>query len=296
MFFPKGSRIILNKLGSAWGFVMETQGRKIISLPGVAREFETMIQGEIMPKLFLKRGGLSRPVSLTAMAAGISELEFLKRLGGAPREKFVDCGIYPGLGEVRFTAASKGSKESNQAVSRLKEKIKKKLGSYVYAWNLNTSLEQEIAKLLVKKHHTVSCAESCTGGHVSELLTQTPGSSKYFLGGVVAYADAVKEQSVGIPHGIMHRHGAVSREVGEEMAQRIRRRMCSSIGIGITGIAGPSGATKTKPLGLVYISIAGAKRVETRKFVFKGNRERIRKLAAKYALYLLWLKIRSGSF
>ncbi len=148
-------------------------------------------------------------------------------------------------------------------------------------------LPYDIGKILVKKKLTVSVCESCTGGMLGKIITQAPGSSKYFLGGIIAYSDDIKRKLIGIKPELLKKHGAVSLEVARKMARGVRRVFKSDIGIGITGIAGPSGGTRKKPVGLVYISLSCKRSVFVKRLMLTGGRDKIRKRACKEALSLL---------
>ena len=151
---------------------------------------------------------------------------------------------------------------------------------------MNKILNQ-VAKTLTRKKLTLSVCESCTGGMLGSIITQVPGSSKYFPGGIIAYSNEVKQKTVGVKLTTLKKYGAVSTEVAREMAQGVRKRFKSDIGIGITGIAGPSGGSKKKPVGLVFISLSYDKIIFVKKYLFKGNRDHIRKKACTQALVLL---------
>lgn len=148
-------------------------------------------------------------------------------------------------------------------------------------------LLKNIAKLLVKKHSTLSVCESCTGGMLGNLITSVTGSSNYFLGGIIAYSNEVKERVAGVKAETLRKYGAVSAETAREMAQGVRRRLKSDIGISITGVAGPTGGTKKKPVGLVYIAIVNKKNLSAKKFFFKGSRVTVRKKACARAVVML---------
>ena len=143
------------------------------------------------------------------------------------------------------------------------------------------------------KRKTLSIAESCTGGLLGHLITQTPGSSKYFMGGMITYSDEVKAGKLGIPRSALAKHGAVSEYTALLMAKRVRRIFRTDMGIGITGIAGPDGGTKQKPVGLVYIAASTPKQAICGKYLFKGDRAKIKSQAAHAALNLLRSKILS---
>ena len=278
---------IPNRVGKAPGILFISSDRKVVSLPGVPREFESMILREVFPK-YLKEMGKKKQ-SFTAKAVGISEVDFLKKLGRLPAQSDAECGIYPSLGEVRFTAVGKN-------IQKLKSQITKRLKEFLYSYDKSESFEKVLGDLLLRKKATISVAESCTGGLTSKLITDIPGSSQYFLGGVTAYSNQIKENFVQVSKLLIKDRGAVSKDVAAELAWNVRKLMRSTYGIGITGIAGPDGGTKQKPVGLVYIALADSKSTHVKKFQFSGDRERVRLLAAKRALYLLWHKIKFGRF
>lgn len=148
-------------------------------------------------------------------------------------------------------------------------------------------IEESVGKMLAKKRLTLAIAESCTGGLLSDRLTSVSGSSKYFLMGVVAYSNASKIKMLGVPKGLIAKHGAVSSQAALRMAEGIRRLSDANIGIGVTGIAGPTGGTKAKPVGLVYISLVTNKKRIVKEFRFKGSRESIKSQASRAALDML---------
>ncbi|MBI4971405.1 MAG: nicotinamide-nucleotide amidohydrolase family protein [Candidatus Omnitrophica bacterium] len=286
-FYGAQESPIKNHVGKAPGIMFRSADRIVIALPGVPREFEAMMLKEVLPKyLVMKRRKLD---SFSVKAVGISEVDFLKKLGMLPDPRNVECGIYPSLGEVRFTAVGNN-------LQALKKKLQSKLKDYIYSFDNSESFEQILGKLLCAKKKTLSVAESCTGGLVTKLLTDIPGSSKYFVGGIIAYANSVKENFANVPKSVLSRYGAVSKEAGMLLAANVRALMNSNYGIGITGIAGPGGGTKQKPVGLVFIAVANSKQTFVEKFQFRGDRERVRLLAAKRAFYLLWHKIKFERF
>ena len=144
-----------------------------------------------------------------------------------------------------------------------------------------------IGKLLSRKHLTISVCESCTGGILGSVITSIPGSSRYFVGDIIAYSDRIKAKVVGVKTTTLKRFGAVSVEVAQEMARGVKKKMASDVGVAITGIAGPGGGTAQKPVGLVYIAVAAKKRATVRRFLFRGGRQMIRKAAVNTALILL---------
>lgn len=145
----------------------------------------------------------------------------------------------------------------------------------------------EIGRLLKKKKKTLAIAESCTGGLLSSRVTSVPGSSDYFVGGIVAYQNRVKSSQLRVPPGILSKYGAVSAQTAEALAKNVRKILRSDYALSVTGIAGPSGGSQKKPLGLVYIALSGANKVKAKKFLFSGNRNSIRNLVVRNALDLL---------
>lgn len=156
-----------------------------------------------------------------------------------------------------------------------------------------STLSQEIGSILPKKRLTLSVCESCTGGMLGSIITQIPGSSKYFLGGIIAYSNDSKKRIVGVRSNVLKQYGAVSPEVAAEMAQGVQKVFKSDIGIGITGIAGPSGGSKKKPVGLVYISLFTKKRILIKKLLLQGSRDQIRKRVCEEALSLVKCSVQS---
>lgn len=149
------------------------------------------------------------------------------------------------------------------------------------------NIEARVGRMLVKSKMTIAIAESCTGGLISNRITNIPGSSKYFLIGIVAYSNRIKENVLGVPAHLLQKYGAVSEEVALEMAKRVRLLARADIGVGVTGIAGPAGGTKAKPVGLVYIGLAANKKRIVKKFLFKGSRRQIKLRASQAALNLI---------
>ena len=164
--------------------------------------------------------------------------------------------------------------------------LKKILGNYVYGTD-KQSLEEVVGNLLKNKKIKVAVAESCTGGMLGEMITRIPGSSKYFQGGVISYASIVKEDLLKVPPGVIRKYGEVSEQVALLMAEGVRINCHSNIGISITGIAGPGGATEKKKVGLVYMALADGKKTITKKHQLFGDRQLIRLRASRRALNIL---------
>jgi len=152
---------------------------------------------------------------------------------------------------------------------------------------MRDDLARRVGRLLSENNMTISICESCTGGMLGAMITSIPGSSEYFMGGIIAYSDLMKNKVVGVRSGTLTRFGAVSPETAKDMALAVKKKMMADIGVGITGIAGPGGGTKEKPVGLVYVALAIKNNVVVRRFMFKGGRQTIRRTACRNALDLL---------
>jgi len=172
------------------------------------------------------------------------------------------------------------------------DKIELALGDHIFS-SRGESLEEVVAMYLVMKQKTVAVAESCTGGLLSERLTRVPGSSTFFLGGVVCYSNELKTRLVGVPAELIASDGAVSKPVAQALAEGIRRRSGSALGVGITGIAGPGGGTPEKPVGLVFVALADDLATEVRQFRFPGERERVRTWTSVAALEMIRRRVRN---
>jgi nicotinamide-nucleotide amidase len=198
-----------------------------------------------------------------------------------------DFGIYPEVGEVIIRIKSK----DKALVALLKRELKDRLGAALYAFN-GMPMAELIGAKLVRERKTLAVAESCTGGFLTQKLTEFSGASRFFKGAVVAYSNEIKQDQLGISKALIERHGAVSSVVAKAMAEAVRRCYHTSIGLSVTGIAGPTGGTVRKPAGLVYFGISSRNQVRSFKFCFLGGREKVRSQAAQKALLLLWKWIR----
>ena len=193
--------------------------------------------------------------------------------------------------EVHLRARARTEEEADALLAALGDKIELALGDHVFSTR-GESLEEVVGMYLVMKQKTVAAAESCTGGLLSERLTRVPGSSGFFLGGAVCYSNELKTKLAGVPPTLIEEHGAVSKPVAQAMAEGIRKRTGASIGIGVTGIAGPSGGTPEKPVGLVFVALADEPGTQVREFRFPGDRERIRLWASQAALEMIRRRVR----
>jgi nicotinamide-nucleotide amidase len=280
-----GADILINNNGTAPGLWIAAEKNHVILLPGPPSELKPMFEESCLPRLREMAGGgaLKRCVFRTA---GLPESLLDARI--APiytKYKNPETTVLskPGQVEVRLTARGKNQEEAARLLKELADAIDHELDEFIFARS-EQSLEEVAGMYLVMKNATIATAESCTGGLVAERLTNVPGSSKYFLSGVICYSNESKMELAGIPPLLLEMQGAVSAEVATGLAEGIRARANTTLGVGITGIAGPSGGSPEKPVGTVHIAVATATGTVHRQFLYPGDRERIRWQASQAAL------------
>jgi len=281
-----------NPLGSAPGQWIsgkyDGQERILMLLPGPPYELKGLFEGECFPRLRAKI-----PVQHIAMRtlkmSMIPESQVDARV--APIYKTytdVETTILAGAGEIQlhFRCRKDSQAEAEERVEQLTEKVEDELGDAIFSRKGET-IEQIVSYFLQMRNLTLAVAESCTGGMLAERITSLSGSSRYFLGGAVVYSNELKTQFANVPKALIDKHGTVSREVAAAMAEGIRKRCLSSYGIGITGVAGPGGGTEQKPVGLVYIALAGEEGTQVVERNFSGDRARIRQFSTEQALEMM---------
>jgi nicotinamide-nucleotide amidase len=284
--------VLPNTLGSAPGQWIDEKyddlDRFLMLLPGPPYELKAMFEAECIPRL-RARVPVQYIASRTLKLAMMPESQVDARV--APIYKTyadVQTTILAGAGEIQLhLRCQKDSQaEAESRVEELAEKIEDELGDAIFSRKGET-IEQIISYLLQMRGMTLAVAESCTGGLLAERITSISGSSRYFLGGAVVYSNELKTQFANVPKALIDQHGAVSREVATAMAEGIRKRCLSSYGIGITGVAGPGGGTEQKPVGLVYIGLAGEEGTQVVERNFPGDRKRVRQFATQQALEMI---------
>lgn len=294
--FPSGSTVIPNPLGTAPGFICPaTRGGKVrtlVSLPGVPREMKQMTAETLIPLLAGATPGrifASRAFSVY----GLSESALDELLTGliAPDEgRLAFRAAFPRL-QARVSLQGPSAGELEERLDRVEEEVRGRLGDHLYAVG-DVGLEEVVGSLLAERGLSLALAESCTGGLIGHRITDVPGSSRYFLGGVVSYADAAKVALLRVRRETISTRGAVSREVVEEMACGVRAALGADVGLATTGIAGPGGGTDEKPVGTVCVGLAWAGGTWSRRYDL-GRRERdwVKGLTAQLALDALrrWL-------
>jgi len=284
--------VLPNSMGSAPGQWIsgkyDGRERIVILLPGVPYELKALMEGECMSLLRAKVPA-EHIATRTLKLAMIAESQVDARV--APiytTYKDVETTILAGGGEIQLHLRCRkdSQSEAEARVEELAEKIEDEMGDFVFSRKGET-IEQIVSYLLQMRGLTLATAESCTGGMLAERITSMSGSSRYFLGGAVVYSNELKTQFANVPKALIDKHGAVSREVAQALAEGIRKRCLSSYGVGITGVAGPTGGTEQKPVGLVYIALAGDEGTQVVERNFPGDRARIRQFATQQALDMI---------
>lgn len=284
---PEGARAIDNHRGTAPGLLIEKDGALLFVLPGVPAEMHGMLDDYVLP--FLEGRGLRKltqdrlvrttgiPESRVAeIVAPVAKRFARTEIAYLPSQAGVDLKIVAGAGAVE---------DAGRAADDVAERIAELLGPFVYARGPET-IEEVVGYLLTMARKTLAVAESCTAGLIGWRVTRVPGSSEYFRGGVIAYSDDLKTAMLNVDPATLRAHGAVSEQTAREMAAGARAAAGADVGLAVTGIAGPGGASPEKPAGLVYIAVTGpADRV--RRFRFAGGRDAVREQAAQAALELL---------
>jgi len=292
---PRGSRMIPNPRGSAPGVIIEHHDKTIVFTPGVPREMRGMVEDTIIPYL-RTRGLAGREVirSRVLRITGLGESAVEDRLRDLMRSS-VNPTIAPyahtGECHVRVTARARDA-EAGPMLDRAEAAIRERLGDTVYATG-EVKLEEVVARQLVARRVSIAVAESCTAGLLGHRLTGPPGASAYLDGGLITYSNAAKQRWLGLSGELLERRGAVSAEAARAMAESVREQARTDVGIATTGIAGPTGATPEKPVGLVYIALAHAGGTEVREVRFgtEPGRAGIKYLASQTALDMLRLHL-----
>ena len=286
---PRGARKLENRHGSAPGAFVRDGDRWLVMLPGVPRELRGMTDDTLTPLLREIGCGTSACIrSLTLRTTGIPESLLQDNL----RDVRIDhpgfsLAYLPGVEgvDLRLTVHADSEAAATSTLDEVASAVRQRVGDGIYGDN-----EADLAEVLLDRCRargvTLAVAESCTGGLLGARITDIPGSSDVFLGGVIAYANAVKVRDLGVPAELIERHGAVSEEVVRAMATGVRARLGATASLAITGVAGPAGGTPEKPVGLVWICLATADRVEPRKLHSWGDRREVRYRAAQAAMDL----------
>jgi nicotinamide-nucleotide amidase len=287
---PESCTVIHNANGTAPGMWFDQDGKVFVSMPGVPYEMKKMMGAEILPRLKQKYS-LPTIVHRTVLTQGIGESflsEIIADWENSLADKNIKLAYLPSPGMVRLRLSASGNDETalRKTVEEKVEELNKLIPQHIYGYEKDT-LEQIVGRLLKEKKQTLSLAESCSGGLIAHLVTSVPGSSAYFMGGVVSYSYESKTNMLGVTTETLEKFGAVSEEVVTQMAEGARKEFKTDWAVSASGIAGPDGGIEGKPVGTVWIAVAGPTGVKAKKFQFGGDRERNIAVTAITALNML---------
>jgi nicotinamide-nucleotide amidase len=284
----EGAEILENPRGTAPGQWIEARGVRLALLPGPPREIEPMFESAVMPRL--RRLGAGRRLAERSFRViGLTESEVDARVAPiyTAYQPRISTTILAAAGHIALRSSPWGAQgEQPRELEELAARIDQALGDAIYTTS-DEPLEEIVGRLLAQSRRTVAVAESCTAGLLGWRITRVAGSSSYFLGGVLCYSNEAKTELCGVPRELLDQHGAVSAEVAETLARGVMRRFSSSIGLAVTGIAGPGGGTADKPVGLVYVGISDSGQAVHFRRVLPGDREAVRERAVFFALAAL---------
>ncbi|MEI7484353.1 MAG: competence/damage-inducible protein A [Ignavibacteriota bacterium] len=288
---PSRSKVIWNDNGTAPGIYMEEEGRVFIAMPGVPFEMKAMMENSVL--YLLKAKFLQNPEYVlrnkTLLTTGIGESFLFESIGDLNEllqgQKMAFLPSPYGV-RLRMDVKAATDAEAEEEITRIEKGLYEKVGEFIYGANEDL-LEKTVGDLLRDKGLTLATAESCTGGFISQRITDISGSSEYYKGGVISYSNEAKENIINVDRNTLVNYGAVSIETTVEMAVGVRKIMNADVGISATGIAGPTGATETKPIGLTYIAISIGDKVYSKELFLGDNRHRNRIRAAQAALNML---------
>lgn len=284
--FPQQAEIIPNPLGTASGFILRHKGKIYAFLPGVPRELIFLLKESIIPLLEKERQEKVFYGSRTLKVFGFTESAIADRLKEInPQDRTTSLAYLPRFPEnhVKIAVSGKSLQDVEKNLQDLEKIIREKLEGRVFAADQET-LEEIVGHLLRSNRATLAVAESCTGGLIAHRLTNIAGSSDYFDRAVVAYSNRAKVEILQIPEELLASAGAVSAPVAEKMAEGVRQISQSTLGLGVTGIAGPGGGSEEKPVGTVFIALSSPKGTISKKYQFWGDREQIKIITAHTAI------------
>ncbi len=286
-YIPEGAAIFENDNGTAPGVLLEKDGKIVIMLPGPPKELYPMFEAKVLPYLKTKVNSTIRSKMLRVIGVGESAAEdMLKEIFQTQTNPTIAPYAKEGEVHLRITAKADTLEAADLLIDQMEEKVKAVLGENIYGCD-EESLEEVVLKLLTESKLTIALAESCTGGLISSRLTDVPGASLSLMYGITSYSNESKIKILGVKEATINNYGAVSSQTAEEMAEGAKRVNGTDIGLSITGIAGPDGGSEEKPVGLCYVGIAMDGTVKAYKFLFNGNRKRIKWNSSSRALDLL---------
>ena len=291
---PSKAKIFKNNYGTASGMWFEKNGQVIISLPGVPFEMKSLMTNEVIPKL---QNHFTRPfiIHKTIITYGLGESAIAEIISTWENSLPDDLKLayLPSLGRVRLRISGKGPdrKSINDKIDREIDKLLPLIKDIFIGYEDVSPFEEKIQAQFLIKNKTLSLAESCTGGEISARLAKVPGASKYFVGSIISYQTQSKSDLLSVPKNIIERNSVVSKQVAEMMAQNVRKKFNSSIGVATTGNAGPSKGDSDAEIGTVWIAISSDKRIISERFTFGKHRERVIGKAVNKALEMVYREI-----
>lgn len=290
---PLGCKVLHNQVGTAPGMLFEQGGRYFVSMPGVPYEMKYIMQNHVLPLVASKLVG-HHIIHRTLLTVGIPESELAVQIADIESNlpSFIKLAYLPRPGMVRLRLSARGRNRAKlkAGLDKAAAALKENLGRAFYGEDTD-NLSEVIGKLLVQRNETLATAESCTGGYLAHLITAVPGSSRYYLGSILAYANRAKTDLLDVKNEDLALQGAVSEAVVVQMAEGAKAALHTTWALATSGIAGPDGGTPEKPVGTVWIAIAGPNGTAAQKFQFGRNRERNIIKSANAALDMLRNKL-----
>ena len=285
---PEGAVIFDNNNGTAPGMMLEAGKVKIILLPGPPGELIPMFEESVIPGIQKLHEGTiySQTVKICGVAESKAET-MVKDLIDNQTNPTIATYAKTGEVHIRVTAKAETQKEAAKLVKPVVKELKQRFGYDIYSTDDETTLEKAVVNLLIANELTVTCAESCTGGLLSARLINVPGVSDVYKAGFVTYSNKAKRKHLGVKKSTLQKYGAVSKQTAEEMVKGVAFAAKADVAVSVTGIAGPDGGTKEKPVGLVYVSCNVKGKITTKEFHFSGNRSKVRESTVSSALILM---------
>lgn len=285
---PEDGIVLDNDNGTAPGIIVETDMTHVILLPGPPKELQAMFEKSVIPYIQKFVPGVIYSKMVKICGIGESKAESMVQ-DLVDKQSNPTIATYAKVGEVHFrvTAKAENLHDAKKMIKPIIKELKVRFGPYVYSTEDDVTLEKAVVDLLIANKLTVSCAESCTGGMLSARLINVSGVSEVYKSGYITYSNKSKRKILGIKKSLLEKYGAVSEEVAKGMAKGTALISKADVTIGITGLAGPDGATENKPVGLVYIACSVKGKITVKKFYFTGNRNKIRETSVSAALVLM---------
>ncbi len=290
--FPVDTIFLENKMGTAPGMLFNFEDTLFISMPGVPYEMKHIVEKHVLPLVISKRD--THLFHHTIQTAGCGESVLAEMIEDIEDNlpSHIALAYLPSLGKVRIriSGIGKDKQEIEHEVNELSSKIEKRVLKYVFGKN-NDTLESKLGEILIEKSKTIACAESCTGGNISRLITSTPGSSAYFEGTIISYSNRLKQEILGVKEESLKSYGAVSEQVVKEMISGVIEKLNTDFAIAVSGIAGPTGGTPTKPVGTIYVGVGNRNKSYVKRLQLTKNREKNIEYTSYAALNLMRLFI-----